>query len=51
MRCKSIVGDFESNPTGLCEYISKSVDSFYKGSEWESVWGEMSQCDPLSKIG
>lgn len=37
MRCESIVGDFESNPTGLCEYISKSVDSFYKGSEWVKI--------------
>ncbi|WDL75128.1 DUF1311 domain-containing protein [Helicobacter winghamensis] len=43
--------DVESSPIEPREYISKSVDSFYKGSEWEGVWGEMSQCDPLNKIG
>lgn len=32
-------------------FISRNTDSFSKGSEWEGVWGEMSLCDPLNKIG
>lgn len=32
-------------------FISRDADSFSKRSEWEGVWGEMSLCDPLNKIG
>ena len=32
-------------------FISRDTDSFSKRSEWEGVWGEMSLCDPLNKIG
>lgn len=32
-------------------FISRDTDSFSKRSEWEGVWGEVSLCDPLNKIG
>ncbi len=34
----------------LREYISKDTINFNKRSEWEGVWGELNQCDPLEGV-
>lgn len=30
------------------DYISKDIINFSKNSDWEGVWGDISQCNPLS---
>lgn len=42
---------FQPEPKEPREYISDNVASFSTGSEWEGVWGQVSQCDPRSGIG
>lgn len=34
----------------LREYISKDTINFNKRSEWEGIWGELNQCDPLEGV-
>lgn len=34
----------------LREYISKDMINFSKKSEWEGVWGELNQCNPLRGV-
>lgn len=40
-----LASEEEEGPRG---YISEDVINFSKNSDWEGVWGEISQCNPLS---
>ncbi len=37
----------EEEEEGLRKHISEDIINFSKNSDWEGVWGEISQCDPL----